>query len=464
MTHLFEHQRKAVEQFREQKAFALYWEMGSGKTATALSIAEWRLQNGFCKHVIVFTPLAVVSHWLREVKRFTPSLTAEAAIGARQEKILGFLKPADIHITSYDTMTHLPGMLKIIHEDTFVILDEVTRIKRKDSKRSKTARDMRHLTNQICSLTGTPITNTFFDAWMLNYMMDMGMSLGTDFTDFKHFYFRTLDKFGWTWVPKPGTPENLRRALAKYGTFVLKKDCLDLPEKTYRTIPVTMDVYTRQKYDEFKETCLLLLGNDRVEGQTVLTELIKAHEIANGFVISSGTRNVVELPSAKMVALLDLIENELWGQQVIIWCSYTALLERITKEISEKYKDLRVRTLYSQTSRDDRARLEEDWQQHKFDILVANQEVGGYGLNLTPCSVAIYFTNNFRVETRVQSEDRVHRPGAVADKITIIDLVVNDSVDALVYSQLKRKVDVAATVMNAQDMFNAKVEDADDQS
>jgi SNF2 family DNA or RNA helicase len=456
MTHLFEHQRKAVEQFRDQNSFALYWEMGSGKTATALSIAEYRLQSEKCRKVIVFTPLAVVSHW------FTPSLTAECAVGTRQEKILGFLKPAQVHVTNYDTLTHLPEILRIIDKDTFIILDEVTRIKRRESKRSKTARDVRKLTNQICSLTGTPITNTFFDAWMLSFMMDSGEILGSNFLDFRSYYFKSMDRFGWTYVPKPGTPEKIRAALAKYGTFILKKDCLDLPEKTYRVIPVTMDEYTRTKYDEFRDTCLLLLGNDRVEGQTVLTEIIKAHEIANGFVISSGTRNVVDLPSAKLEALLDLIENELYKQQIIIWCSYTALIEQVSEKIAQKFKDLRVRTLYSQTPQSDRNALEQDWQQHKFDILVANQEVGGYGLNLTPCSIVIYYTNNYRVETRVQSEDRVHRPGATADKITIIDMVVDDSVDALIYSMLKKKVNVASSVMNAQDIFNAKVEESDD--
>ena len=45
-------------------------------------------------------------------------------------------------------------------------------------------------------------------------------------------------------------------------------------------------------------------------------------------------------------------------------------------------------------------------EQVKF--FVGNPTTGGYGLNLTKAETVIYFSNNYDLEVRLQSEDRAH--------------------------------------------------------
>ena len=47
----------------------------------------------------------------------------------------------------------------------------------------------------------------------------------------------------------------------------------------------------------------------------------------------------------------------------------------------------------------------------KTGFLVGNPTTGGFGLTLTAVNTVIYFSNNYNLEMRKQSEDRAHRMG-----------------------------------------------------
>jgi len=51
---------------------------------------------------------------------------------------------------------------------------------------------------------------------------------------------------------------------------------------------------------------------------------------------------------------------------------------------------------------------------------VNHPKSGGTGLNLTASDTIIYYSNDFDGESRMQSEDRIHRPGCMG--ANIIDL------------------------------------------
>lgn len=453
------HQKTALDRFGDTKSFALFWEMGSGKTKVAIDIVRHRLAQGQINKALIFTPSMVIPHWIREFKRFAPELTVLPIVGSRAAKINSMCTLANVYITNYETLTFLAKELNIfVLGTTFIVFDESTRVKHHESKRSKTAREISLITQHKCILTGTPVTNSLFDIWNQMFLLDGGFRLGKNFWIFRQGLFHAVDRNKYIWVPNDGTEDKIRKAMSNIGSVLKKEDCLDLPPKVYRKIDVPMNDYTKGLYEEFAQNLILQFGDSKVEGQTVLTEMIKAHEIVNGFVIASNNE-AIPIASAKIEALIELLSEELYGEQVVIWCSYRHLIERLFQEIRKAMPNVAVRTLYGETPRDERLVLEDDWKAKKFHILVANQDVGGYGINLTPCNVAIYFCNNFKVETRVQSEDRIHRPGATADKVTIIDMVVPNSADQTVYSSLMRKTSIASSMMTVKDMFTPGEQD-----
>jgi len=81
--------------------------------------------------------------------------------------------------------------------------------------------------------------------------------------------------------------------------------------------------------------------------------------------------------------------------------------------------------------------------------LVANPKTGGYGLNLVVSDTIIYYSNNYDLEVRVQSEDRIHRMGQ-NNKCTYIDLQCAGTVDQHIISNLVSKTKISHKVLNEQ--------------
>ena len=88
--------------------------------------------------------------------------------------------------------------------------------------------------------------------------------------------------------------------------------------------------------------------------------------------------------------------------------------------------------------------LEEE--QARFSV--GQQHSGGIGLTYTAASYAIYFSNDYSLEARKQSEDRIHRIGQ-KHKCTYIDLVAEDTLDEKVLAALKQKELLAHEIIDA---------------
>ena len=98
--------------------------------------------------------------------------------------------------------------------------------------------------------------------------------------------------------------------------------------------------------------------------------------------------------------------------KAIIWANYVKNIEDIAYEISKKYGKGSCVTMYGATSVDTRKKICHDFQTDpNVRFFIGNPTVGGYGLTLTAAGYVIYFSNNYNLEVRLQSEDRAHRIG-----------------------------------------------------
>ena len=66
-TELFEHQKKCVDKLKGIRIGALYMEMGTGKTRTALELVKIRLEKGKINHVIWLCPFSVKENLRRDI-------------------------------------------------------------------------------------------------------------------------------------------------------------------------------------------------------------------------------------------------------------------------------------------------------------------------------------------------------------------------------------------------------------
>ena len=77
---------------------------------------------------------------------------------------------------------------------------------------------------------------------------------------------------------------------------------------------------------------------------------------------------------------------------------------------------------------------------------VGNSQTGGYGITLTAANTVIYYSNNYDLEKRLQSEDRAHRIGQTGS-VTYVDLIAENTVDETIVKALRKKINIANEIM-----------------
>jgi len=148
---------------------------------------------------------------------------------------------------------------------------------------------------------------------------------------------------------------------------------------------------------------------------------------------------------------LDEILEETDGK-VIIWANYIYNIKEIISFLEKKYGKESVVSIYGAIDVQTRKKAVEKIQKDsKVRFLVGNPTTGGFGLTLTAVNTVIYFSNNYNLEVRMQSEDRAHRMGQKGT-VVYIDIVAKNTLDEAIMKSLTSKGQVAAKTLGEEDL------------
>ena len=138
-----------------------------------------------------------------------------------------------------------------------------------------------------------------------------------------------------------------------------------------------------------------------------------------------------EVPCPKDAALKMLLdENEETGR-IVTFAGFTGSVDRVVKLcLSQKWNVVRCDQGVFQVLTHDGEGVSEEpldyWanMDHPRVAFCANPESGGMSLTLVEARTAVYWSNSWKPEYRVQSEDRIHRIGMDLNKgCLIVDLI-----------------------------------------
>ena len=122
----------------------------------------------------------------------------------------------------------------------------------------------------------------------------------------------------------------------------------------------------------------------------------------------------------------------------------------VWRKLRKQYGDESVVSIYGEITTENRKKAVEEFQNNdKVRFFVGNPSTGGYGLTLTAASYVVYYSNNYNLEVREQSEDRAHRIGQTKS-VTYIDLIIDKTIDSHIISALKRKIKISAETMGEE--------------
>ena len=155
-------------------------------------------------------------------------------------------------------------------------------------------------------------------------------------------------------------------------------------------------------------------------------------------------RTIETVDCPKDDALRSLLEDYEDLGRFVVYGGFTGTVDKIVEICQgEKWHTIRVdgRGVLSTLPGDFKTLLKQ-FQNRNFDeriVFVGQPGAAGMGLTLTASSGLCYFSNDFNGESRIQSEDRIHRAGMDATRGANIYDLFHLPTDEYVYDNLKNK-------------------------
>lgn len=443
-TEPYAHQRAGLAFLVHLDGGALLWEMGLGKTKTAIDFAEWleydstvTQRRGADGHqrVLVICPNTVKRNWGDEIAKHAQHDDWDIPRGTLVQRVAR-LALNRYTIINAEALSHkvMAEALRAIEWD-LIIVDESTRFKTPGAARTKTLMKLRAKRRVI--LTGTPITGKPQDAYVQFEWVKPG-TFGKSYWTFAERYLQK-DWFGTVVGLKPGTADELRSRIDTVSYRILKADVLDLPPKVYTTRTVEMRDEQLRAYRQMRDELRIEIANKpELRATNILTVLLRLTQVTAGLVGERGDYQWIE-DSAKVVELDHLLLEELATEQVVIFGLYQAELEALGRRYGSKDgSPFDNGLIYGPTPEPTRHQVISQFQAGDRRLLFAQIRTGGIGINLTRAQTAIYYSRSWSLEEWLQSQDRLHRIGQTGT-VTIIPLVAEGSIDEDIASALDDK-------------------------
>lgn len=340
----------------------------------------------------------------------------------------------------------------VISHYTLIIVDEATSIKNPKAKRTKALFQLGMIADYRRIATGTPITQSPLDLWGMCTFLKAGCLGHSTFTSFRASYAVTINmQMGSRTFPKIVGYRDLKKLTERISAFssrLTKDECLDLPDKVYEIHHVEMTPEQVHAYTKLRDEALVQLTEESMVTSTMgMTTVEKLHQICCGH-IKDDDGVIHDIPNNRINDLLSLIDNI--GKQVVIWCCYQRDVENVMRALTEygKPQGHFPMSYYGKTSEE--GRLESLSQFRSNDNcrwLVGTPGTGGKGITLVNATYMIYYSCGYKLEARLQSEDRIHRIGQTS-KCTYIDMACPNTVDLKVIKALRAKKNIADEVLD----------------
>jgi SNF2 family DNA or RNA helicase len=336
--------------------------------------------------------------------------------------------------------------------NSFMAVDESTTIKTPNAKRTKNIIKVGREARFRRIATGSPVTKSPLDLYAQCEFLSADCLNMASYYAFQARYAVLVERRMATHTFKQIVGyrrlDELQKRLDNFSFRVTKEECLDLPDKVYTRREVEMTAEQRKAYDQMKLMALSVIDQGIVSTNNALTQLMRLHQICCGHVkLDDGSE--VEFPNNRIDELLAALE-EVDGK-VIIWANYRKDIERIKNRLQHDYGMTAVASYYGDTEAEERQEIVTRFQDpgDSLRFFVGNPRTGGYGLTLTAAKTVIYYSNNFDLEVRLQSEDRAHRIGQTS-KVTYIDLITPGTVDEHIVKALRNKINIASAVLGEE--------------
>jgi SWI/SNF-related matrix-associated actin-dependent regulator 1 of chromatin subfamily A len=409
---LREYQKESVMLMTGRKHNLLSLQQGMGKSITAATVSR---ALKIRRTLIICIPVAKWN-WQDDLcTKFGYNQLYFSILDSKKSKTIKALSPYHERfvITHYDAIPkHMDYILSAPIDH--IIIDESQFIKNTNTARYKLISRIVEANPQakISFLSGTPIKNRVDD--LFAYFKLAGHELGKNRAKFIREYAKTgqgrnLDK-----VVGARNMDQLSMNMANFMIRKTKKDCPEIPDKTYMKVVMELGDY-REEYDR------------------IMLELLQSKDrgAINGHIISMNRIFAMAKVKPATEMIEDLIDK---GEKVVVFTSYKDPI----RELEAYFGDRCVKVDGDVDHSERFVRVKKFVNDPKCMVFLGNMIAAGTSLNLTVSSEVIFLNYPFTATEIDQAVDRTHRIGQ-ENKVNVYFLTCKDTIDENIYNLVASK-------------------------
>ena len=436
----FNHQKDGIKFLIKNKKCILADDMGLGKTYQSIVAA---LESG-SERVLIICPSSLKINWMREVQNFCDDVSIIQGT---------HWNPSRFTIMNYDILKnfHTIEERNKEYEDwelrreiadfnpDLLILDEAHYIKNHKSKRGAILKDLSKNFNcdRVWLLTGTPIANRPMDYYNLLSIIDSPVA--NNWVHYAKTYcegmrFKKGGKY--VWVTKGAS--NLGELSTKTKRTILrrkKEDVLDLPEKLIT--PVYLEL---QNVDGYKSVWENYMTKRKLEGKK-----------------GNPAKDIVEMTLLRSFIAMETVPYSIekteealeLNKKVIIFCNFNDEMDYFLRHFGNKAVSVRG----GMTDKQKQMSVDRFQEEDSCMVFVGQIKAAGVGLTLTKAEIVIMNSLDWVPGNHEQAEDRAYRIGQ-KETVNIYYMLIDDTIDTLVWYILNEKKKVIGTIMGEDDIIN----------
>lgn len=429
----FAHQKTTASFLTVNRKAFCFSEAGTGKTASVIWSADYLMNKKKVKRVLVLCPLSIMkAAWQTDLFKFAMHRSCSVAHGSAEQRRKIIDAGSEFVVINFDGVAVVEDEIKAGGFD-LIVVDEATAYKNAQTSRWKVLNRIIKETNpRLWMLTGTPAAQSPLDAYGLAKLVNPE-GCPRNYNLFRDSVMYRITQFKWGVKPQAKT---IVHQMLQPAIRFEKSQCLDLPQVTHTEREAPLTPQQKKYYKLLKEQMIMEAAGEEVSAVNAATRLNKLLQISGGAVYSDN-REVVQFDvSNRIKVVLEAVEET--SRKVLVFVPFTHTIE-LLREALEKEKiscDVINGKVNLNKRSDIVARFQSDPDPR---VLLIQPQAASHGLTLTEADTIIWYAPVTSVETYLQANARIDRPGQ-KHAMTIVHITGSD-VEAKLYKMLRGNIE-----------------------
>ena len=428
----FDHQRVTSEFLSITKRGFCFNEAGTGKTSSALWAADYLMNKGKVKRVLIICPLSIMySAWQGDIFNTCMHRTSQVCHGTKEKRQLIIDGEYEFIIINYDGVAIVRDDIKRANFD-LIIVDEANAYKSTSTSRWKTLAKILTPRTRLWMMTGTPASQSPEDAYGLAKLVcpERVPKFKTAWRD-KVMY--QVSRF--RWLPRPTSKDEVFNALTPAIRFA-KDECLDLPDVMYQTRDIKLTAQANKYYVQLKNQALIETAGEQISAVNAASGMNKLLQISGGAVYTDTKETITFDIKPRLNALLEAVEET--SHKVLVFVPYRHTINIVSEFLSKN--NIVNELIHGDVSARERHNIISRFQTAEDPrVLVIQPQSASHGVTLTAANVVVFWSPVMSVEVYLQCIARMDRVGQ-KNKMTVVHLQ-GSAVEKRMYAMLRGKVD-----------------------